>query len=256
MINLTLGVAIGVVFVFLLFSLFLSTALEAVAAVLKLRGRALRVAIAGLIGDPAHLPQRGGFGLIDALLPRGEPAAIPNEDAAGVKVDKVDPNNPESYEAPTETAAGDFAPFRGVSFLEVFGHPLVAGSAGGGKPSYVPSRNFASALLFVLQGEGGGWPFDSAARGVAALPPGALRTALQTAVQEAHGDWDKLRSGVELWFDHAMDRLSGEYKRFSQLMMFLAGLGLAAAYDVNALAIAQRLYVDDDLRAAIEQQAT
>ncbi len=258
MISVTLGVAIGVVFVFLLFSLFLSAALEAIAGLFKLRGRALRVAIARLIDDPTHAPKWGGFGLIDKIAGTSNPRATradiepPGPDA----VDAVDADRPEAYEAATESPEGEYVAPRPLRFAAVFHHPLVAGSQSSGKPSYVSAQNFASALLHGLRADGVADLAEGVRRGVAALPPGPVRTALETAVEEAGGDWGKLKAGVERWYDHAMDRLSGEYKRFSQLATFLVGLALAGIYNVDAIAIAQRLYVDDQLRAAIGEQAT
>lgn len=261
-----LGVAIGIVFVFMLFSLFLSTALEAVAALLKLRGRALRVALARLIDDPAHLPGWGGFGLLDDAVRAwrrltGSRRTAEHEPASAgpggeLVADAVNLDAPEMYEGATEAPGGDCVPRTPLSFTSVFCHPLVAGAQAHSKPSYVSAQNFASAVLHVLRGDASGrWGTDLASR-VGALPPGPLRDALQTILQEAQGDPVQVKVGIERWFEHAMDRLSGEYKRFSQAATFLVGLALAVAYNVDAVAIAQRLYVDPILRDAIVKQAT
>ena len=262
MLTIVLGVAIGLVFVFMLFSLFLATALEAVAALLKLRGRALRVAIARLVEDPAHPPGRG-FGLVDRLQ-RHSPAAAtrpsqttPGDAEAGLLtiVDAVDPDAPEFHEAATESATGDHVAPRPLSFAAVFAHPLVAGAHAAGTPSYVSAANFTSALLHALRGDAGDASLAAIGERIDALPPGQLRDALQTAVQESRDDVDRFRHAVERWYDHAMDRLSGEYKRFSQAATFLVALALAIVYNIDAIAIGQRLYVDQDLRNALVAQA-
>lgn len=254
MLSVALGVAIGVTFVFMLFSLFLSTVLEAVASLFKLRGRALRVAIARLIGDPEHLPNRGGFGLVDKVIPA-------NANADGTQqplvADPVDPDFPERHEAPTEAHDGDYVAPTPLSFVSVFCHPLVGGADAKSTPSYVSAVNFSTAVLQALRSESGGAgaTFTDLQRRVASLPQGQLRQALQTALDEAEGSISQFKAGIERWYDHAMARLGGWYKRFSQLATFLLGLGLAAGFNIDAVGIAKRLYVDPVMRQIIEQQA-
>ena len=91
---------------------------------------------------------------------------------------------------------------------------------------------------------------------VALLPPGSVKTALQGALLEARGDWDALRAGIDRWYGHAMDRLSGEYKRFSQLITFLLGLTLAASFNIDPIALARQLYADPVMREALADQAS
>jgi hypothetical protein len=241
-----LSVVIGVVFVFMLFSLFLSASLEAISATLKLRGRALRVALARLIDDPAVPVTHGGFGLVDQMV-----AAKP---AAELVADAVDAEAPERHEA--TFADGDHKPFEPLRFADVFCHPLVAGASGKSSPSYVPLPHFTSALLQALLQERPVASVEAVAARVALLPPGSVRTALEGALLDARGDWDALRAGIDRWYGNAMDRLSGEYKRFSQLITFLLGLLLAASFNIDAIALARQLYADPVMREALAKQAT
>lgn len=226
MLGTTLDVAIGLVFIFLLFSLFLSTALEAVAAILKLRARALEIALKEMIGDPAtpvpwpRLPAKGLFGLL--------PGKARTDGAAAI--------------------AGD--PLR---FATLFRHPLIA--PGTSRPSYIPPRNFSTALLYGVRVAGSGSLVDQVSHGMTLLPPGELKEALATALVEAEGDVHRLRLGIERWFDNAMDRLSGSYKRFSQAMTFLCALLLALAFHIDAIGVGERLAIDPPLRDALVQQA-
>jgi hypothetical protein len=257
MLSSALGVAIGIIFIFMLFSLFLSTALEAVAALLKLRGRALRVAIARLIDDPQHKPIFGGFGLFDDVLRRIRGRRASTDVNARLAVAKaLDRGNSEAHEGPTQAVQGDYAPLTRLRFNDVFCHPLVAGAQGKNRPSYVSPENFASALLYALRGDPVDTFVSDIERGISTLPRGPVRDALVTVAQEAAGDLEKIKAGVERWYDHAMDRLSGEYKRFSQAATFLIGLLLAASFDIDAIAITQRVYADPILRDAIVAHAT
>ncbi|MDR7332254.1 hypothetical protein [Roseateles asaccharophilus] len=240
-----LSVVIGVVFVFMLFSLFLSASLEAISATLKLRGRALRVALARLIDDPAVPVTHGGFGLMDKMVAAKPPAEL--------VADAVDSRSPELHEV--TFADGDPKPFEPLRFAAVFCHPLVAGASGKSTPSYVPLPHFTSALLQALLQERPEASVDAVAARVALLPPGQLRTALEGALLDARGDWDALRAGIDRWYGNAMDRLSGEYKRFSQFITFLLGFVLAASFNIDAIALARQLYADPVMREALAQQA-
>jgi hypothetical protein len=253
-----LSVAIGVIFVFMLFSLFLSTSLEAISASLKLRGRALRVALARLVDDPHAQVQRGGFGLVDKAVAwwrgqAGTPAAAEAQPTELV-ADAVDPDAPERHEA--TFVDGDHRPLEPIRFADVFCNPLVAGSSGKSCPSYVPDTHFTSALLQALLRDGPGASVEAVTARVALLPPGAVKTALEGALLDARGNWDALRAGIDRWYGHAMDRLSGEYKRFSQLLTFLLGLTLAATFNIDTIALARQLYTDPVMREALATQAT
>lgn len=258
-----LSVAIGVVFVFMLFSLFLSTSLEAIAAMMKLRGRALRVALARLVDDPSVPVARGGFGLLDnaaawwresaGTAPTAGQPAEPTP-LAPLEADETNPDAPEHHEA--TFVDGDHRPFEALRFADVFRHPLVAGTSGSNCPSYVPDTHFTSALLQTLLRETPEATVNAVAARVALLPPSSVKTALQGALLDARGDWDALRAGIDRWYGNAMDRLSGEYKRFSQLITFLLGLTLAASFNIDTIALARQLYADPVMREALADQAS
>ncbi|MDZ4405487.1 hypothetical protein [Prosthecobacter sp.] len=57
------------------------------------------------------------------------------------------------------------------------------------------------------------------------------------------------------WFDAVMDRTTGMYKRLSQLWNFGIGIVLAVVCNLNTIAITRALSTNDDLRAAFVQKA-
>lgn len=59
------------------------------------------------------------------------------------------------------------------------------------------------------------------------FPEGLLKQALGAFVAKAAGDISAFKSYIEKWFDDTMDRVSGVYKRWSQLFLLLIGLFLA-----------------------------
>jgi hypothetical protein len=219
---------VGLVLTFLMFSVLLTIIMEIISGLAALRSKALENSIAKLIEDPGTITQgasqlKGMFGAQTA--------------AAGA-------------DGKPQAQAAVNAPFV-LSYEHVYVHPLVAGISGADRPSYVPAANFASALVQVLGTAGGGAAFGNVAAAVNQLKDGDLKTALQTLIDQSDGDLEKLRTGIEGWFDSAMDRLSGGYKRFTQVITFIVGLTLAAALNVDALGIARGLYSDPALRASM-----
>jgi hypothetical protein len=51
-----------------------------------------------------------------------------------------------------------------------------------------------------------------------------------------------MRTEVAAWFDNAMDRVSGAYKRWTLLWNFLIALGLAIAMNISAIHVARALW--------------
>lgn len=254
MLGTAIDVAIGIVFLFMLFSLFLSTALEAVSSVLALRARGLEITVAQLLESPdrhvhfAHWPAKGGFGLADFVYRRF--TATPP--MGTLVADRVDQNNPEGVEAITEIGR-DITASEPLKFAALYAHPMIS-ALPCKRPAYVPAAGFTSALIATLLARDNGLSagIESA---IASLPPGRLQQAMVTAFHDADGDLDAFRIRVEAWFDNAMDRLSGEYKRFSQSMMFALALACAAWFHLDAIALSEKIYADAPLRAALVQQS-
>jgi len=65
----------------------------------------------------------------------------------------------------------------------------------------------------------------------------------------------KVHSSLESWFNDAMDRLSGSYKRRAQFVSFALGLMLAATLNVDSIYVATSLWREPTLRQAIIVQA-
>ena len=103
-----------------------------------------------------------------------------------------------------------------------YSHPLVQSlgskkpGAGKGKPSYIPSRVFATALLDTLAPDdakpaGGG--FSEMRKVIEDIEIPDLKKALRALFDAAEGKLDGARKNVENWFDDTMERVSGWYKR-------------------------------------------
>jgi hypothetical protein len=145
---------------------------------------------------------------------------------------------------------------------KVWEHPLVqsdVNSAPGKKdPSYVSGRNFALALTQSLKeaeaGVQGTVHYGAAAvrqieDSFEKIDPN-LRKQLEPIWHEVDKDIDQFRSRAEKWFDDTMDRVSGWYKRWSQVVTLVIALFVAVGLNASALRITDRLYNDEAVRTA------
>lgn len=64
------------------------------------------------------------------------------------------------------------------------------------------------------------------------------------------------RENVERWFNDAMDRASGAFKRYSQVVALLIGLTLALLLNVDSLDLTLYLWRDPSVRQVLVAQAT
>jgi len=133
-------------------------------------------------------------------------------------------------------------------------------------PSYIPTAHFATAFIdFVARGPATPGATASAAppgpltidllRQQAALLPEHLSRTVIAGIDYANGDIAKVRKAVEQWFDGAMDRASGWYKRRTQALLFIVGLLTAVVLNVDALHILHRLTHDKTFRDVVVSRA-
>jgi hypothetical protein len=143
----------------------------------------------------------------------------------------------------------------GTLFEDVFSHPLVTFSPAE-LPSYIAARNFGLALVEVLRSRDGSLPlFSQVEAGISKLPDSAARRSLEAFLVESGGEIEKFKARVETWFDDAMDRLGGRYKRYSHAFALGFGLLVAVGCNVDSINIAKVLWRDPVARAAVVADA-
>jgi hypothetical protein len=85
-----------------------------------------------------------------------------------------------------------------------------------------------------------------------------LATVIKTIpllYKESSADLAKLTEAIETWFNDSMDRVSGWYKRRTQLVHVVLALGFAVVLNVDSVLIVKRLATDSALRKSIVAQA-
>ncbi|WP_332877376.1 hypothetical protein [Massilia sp. S19_KUP03_FR1] len=122
-----------------------------------------------------------------------------------------------------------------------------------GLPSYVEPRQFAVALIEVLQAAAGnpGTPGDLLAA-IEHVPEGQLRDVLRNMYRRAGADAQRFETEVAYWFENAMDRLSGNYKRTMQWCALLVGFALAVLMNIDALHLFKVLWEHPALMRQID----
>lgn len=250
-----LDLAIGLSFVFLLLSLLASAAQEAIAQVLALRSKTLL---------------EGLRNMLEEAEPTTDPRDVGRSSAATEPDDGRGPARPEPD--PSPVAAAIEVP-GGLTDL-VYAHPLIRSSYTHGLfrkklrlPSYIAPRSFALALVDTLAPDAAKANPDGrppASRDAIAatrkylvglqLPP-HLSQPLLAILDDARGDINAFRAGIEAWFDDTMARVSGWYKRKAQVILMCLAVVVTLALNANTLTVGERLWKDPNVRAAVVEQA-
>ncbi len=140
----------------------------------------------------------------------------------------------------------------------LYEHPLIESlSPPNSKPSYIPSRTFALALLDLIAPAtiDGSRTLGDLKTGMANLPESLQRT-LTTLLEESQHDVDRLKTQIEIWFNNGMDRASGWYKRKTQWIQFFLGLSLVILLNIDSVHIGRTLLaVNSPLRASLVESA-
>jgi hypothetical protein len=259
--NTALDVVIGLVFIYLLYSLLASIVQEIIATQLAFRSKVLEKAILRMLED-GKITAR--FPLFDRVKGFWQMVFRTNR----LKDKKF---------------AANF-----------YGHPLIKYLAEDNwfsKPGYLSSGNFSKIIVDLLNGINtqGAAPdlqtIQQAVNGATLkqrfLPvqPNPANPAeqalqeqkenptkecdinpntqlyLQSLLTEAQGDLNKFKQLLEAWFDETMQRASGWYKRYVQAILFVLGMAIAIAFNVDSIRIAKKLTKDPKLREQMVQSA-
>ena len=226
-----LDVAIGIFYLYLLLALLVTTAQEIVATLASSRANNL-------------------YDAIESMLRRKPKGATANDDDLKAKAEVKDLVQ-ALYDHP---------------LLKNLAKPAIFGRLGTLKrPSYIPSKTFALALLDVLRSK----TTLSEATGARQLLLSASETIEQiknndqlkrqlellvTDVAKGEDDLDKraakISEQIETWFNDRMARVAGWYKRRAQCWSLGLAFAAAVCFNADTLHVAKSLWQDGALRAA------
>lgn len=223
-----LEVAIGVIFIFLLVSTICTAIREGIESKLKSRAAYLEQGIRQLLNDPK------GSGLAKSLYNHPLIYGLFNS----------------AYKPGTNTKSPDLL------------------AKGGELPSYIPSKNFASALMDIAArgtvtdeynstAGSSAVTLDTIRQNIAGIENPFVQRVLLNAIDTAQGDLNKAQANIEAWFNSSMDRVSGWYKRSTQWIIFWVAIAVSVGLNINTITIVNYLASNDTARKiAVEHAAT
>ncbi len=233
--SIAVDIVIGLVFIFLLYSLLASVIMEIIATWFGLRARNLKHGIIRLLTDDKKQSWPAAF--ISGYL---------------------------KFFRETE---------KGLA-KEFYSHPYIkyfSENSYHSKPSYLAGSTFSKVLVDLLRG-----PEYNAGDD----PKTAISTSLKdrqiinksnldrtTEIEyetwqninflwvESQGDVEKFKQLIEEWFNKAQDRITGWYKRYTQVILFFVGLGIAIVLNADIFQIIDKLNRDPKATALLVEQA-
>ena len=146
---------------------------------------------------------------------------------------------------------------------DVYAHPLIRSHEKTNRPSYVHARTFAATLTdTIVKGARSVEQIQAAITADDALPlaqqkyPEHMKRQLAIIINDAGDDIGVMRAGIADWFDDAMNRVTGWYKRKTQVVTFFVALFLVALMNADSLAIADGMVKNPAARELFVAQAS
>ncbi|MFZ0912965.1 MAG: hypothetical protein WBQ76_15605 [Candidatus Korobacteraceae bacterium] len=136
-----------------------------------------------------------------------------------------------------------------------YAHPLIQGlqDVNDRLPSYIASNKFALALMDTLTGPAAANDPDALRKGVASLENTAARTALTAVLQNPRFTTDQQR--LEAWYEQSMNRVSGWYKRTSQIRIYVLAAAVTLVINADTLKILDTLWNNPTRSALLVEHA-
>lgn len=151
---------------------------------------------------------------------------------------------------------------------EFYNHPLIkflSENKEKSKPAYIKRTTFSKVITDLLRGpanpgedfaamihrslEGG-----KTEMGQVKIDPETL-LYLRSIWADAGDDFNRFKRLLEEWYDEMMERVSGWYKKYTQIVLLVIGLVIAVIFDVDTIAVVRKLEKDPKLRELLVEQA-
>jgi len=239
-------VAIGLIFVYIVLALVCSVVNEAIATATGLRARFLETGLMNLLSGAASDTAAGRATARDFYRhPLVQGMIKPRS--------RSDPEDDTTDEEPAPRRRG-----------------LLGKSP---YPSYIPSRTFVIAITDMAHDASAKLQEQDPAKadelrqklrhvddeleyGLAAIPNKRLSEALLALHRSAGGDAVRFQRATEEWFDDAMERVGGWYKRRVHVILAVIAAVVVVLLNADTLSTGSVLWRDDAVRAAVVKEAT
>ncbi len=117
----------------------------------------------------------------------------------------------------------------------LFESPLLRSYMGTNRlPSYLPADGFAKAVIAIVK--------EHEITDAKALPPVLRALVRGSGITLDESGLEAFRTALIEWYDQAMDRLTGTYRRWARRWLFAAGLFLAVGFNIDFLHITQSVW--------------
>ena len=201
-----LDMAAGIIFGFLAISLFTSAAVEAINSLLNARTKNLKTGVMALVNDPDFTGLAKQLYQHALVSPLGPGAADPLKNAPAY-IDKM-----------------QFA----EALLDITGLTAASPAA-----AQAPGPQAAAAPKAQI---------DALNARVDSISNPQIKQLLEGIVNRSAGDIEQVKVGLANWFDNGMDRLSGQFKRRTQVMTFVIALLAAFLVNLDTIRVATLLW--------------
>jgi len=238
--NPALDIFIGLVFIYLLYSLLASIMQEIIARWFCLRARMLQKSIRRMLEDDNFKKDEywKNTGLLSFFI------------------------------ALFDSLSRFIKPFREDEdrlLKKFYSHPTIKYLGEGefnSKPSYLQASTFSQTLIQLLRGENYDGRNDNESNSIQnSLENNTLeigdetRKHLRMLFADARGDAYLFRNKLEEWYNEMQDRTSGWYKRQNQFFLVLVGFFLACSFNIDSIVITKILLKDENARKNLVELA-
>ncbi|MBO9732036.1 MAG: hypothetical protein J7623_25565 [Chitinophaga sp.] len=253
--NLAIDVALGLIFIYLLYSLLASVVQELIARIFNSRARVLTKGLRRMLEEDDHSKDLGWFGQFTFFN--------------------------WFYELGWSVVYF-FDPFHRSPFLKQFYNTAsirhLGENSSAARPAYISPQIFSQAMVHLLRSSiktADNKPLTATAAATAITPQLTDTAAIQSALtqnylhlapevqdhllqlfEDAQHDIPVFRLNMESWFNETMTRASGWYRKQTQTWLLCIGIGIAAIFNVDSIAIARILMKDKNVRTEMVQLAT
>ena len=236
--NLAIDVVLGLIFVYLLYSLLASVVQELFARIFHSRARLLTKGLRRMLEEEDHSADLGWFGKFTFFT--------------------------WFYELGWSVVYF-FEPFRNSPFLKKFYNTTsirrLGENSAAARPAYISPQTFSQTMVHLLRSSckdqaGTDAPIIGTAlsQNCLQLPPDTNEHLLQL-FEDAEHDVKRFRVNMENWFNEIMTRTSGWYRKQTQTWLLCIGIAIAALFNVDSIAIARILMKDKAVRQQMVQLA-